>query len=229
MPSQNGGGGWSPSAGFLIQVGPKHPSDPPMRLDINPECLTSHGFTHMRNTLTGIIGVDWHWVQLARVTRVDTALDVQGYSTNSWAQDMTDRLNNQVHPVDREMRTISLGEEHGDRLVIYDSEGVFRTRIEFQKRNAGPVQELAGMACPFANLLIFDPSSIQNLAEPLRSAMLTVGPTKGIEGVSALFPSSYRAECWNILTAGAPDWWKPHQIWKEWSIMLQACLPGLFG
>jgi hypothetical protein len=236
VPSHNGGGGWSPNTGFLIQVGPKSSADPPMRLDINPECLTPHGFTHMRNTLTGIILVDWPWVQLARVTRVDAALDVQGCSPNDWAWDMTKRRKRQMYLLDRETRTIYLGDKHGDWLAVYDKarqlnlpEGVFRTRIEFRKRSAGPVQELAGMACPFANLLIFDPTTIPNLVDPLRAAMMTIGQTKGMKGVTALFPNTMQAQCQEKLLASTPEWWNPQAIWKEWPVMLNATLPGLFG
>ena len=211
-------------------------ADPPMRLDINPECLNPHGFTHMRKVLAEIILVDWHWVQLARVTRADAALDVHGCSPNDWAWDMTKRRRRHVYLLGQETRSIYLGEKHGDPLVIYDKarqlnlpEGVFRTRIEFRKRSVGPVQELTDMACPFANLLIFDPTTIQSLVDPLRAAMMTVGQTKGIKGVLALFPSTYHAQCQEKLLASTPDWWDPQEIWQEWPVMLKASLPGLFG
>ena len=82
--------------------------------------------------------------------------------------------------------------------------------------------------CPFANLLVFDPSTIQDLPDPLRAAMMTVAQTQRMKGVLALFPSTYQAGCQAKLLASTPDWWKPQELWKEWPIMLKACLPGLF-
>ena len=67
IPCKDGTGKFSPSTGFLIQVGPKNPDDAPVRLDLNPECLTPYGFAHMIHTLTGIIQIDLIWVQLGRV------------------------------------------------------------------------------------------------------------------------------------------------------------------
>ena len=226
---------FSPSTGFLIQVGPKNPDDAPVRLDLNPECLTPYGFAHMIHTLTGIIQIDLIWVQLGRVTRVDAALDVNGWSPNDFAWDISQRRKRQVYLDAGELRTLYIGGKHGDWLTIYDKarqlklpEDVVRTRIGFRKRRAGPVLQLPDLDCPFADLLIFDPSTLKKLPDPLRAAVMTVGQTKGMKGVLALFPPKMRPELKAELLATTPEWWKPKQIWQEWPIMVKASLPGLF-
>lgn len=227
--------GWSLKTGCLIQVGPTNPAAPYVRIDFNPDCLRPDGFKYARHILEDIIGIDWHWIQHARVTRVDAAVDVNDCSPQNWAWDIQKRRKRQLYTDGGELCTLYLGDKHGDPLVIYDKARqlklppeVQRTRIEFRKRRPGPVQELLGMTCPFEDLLIFDPLELP-FPDPQRQAMKAVGWTAGIRGVLGLYPKCIRPKLEQDLAATGPTWWKPQMIWIEWPKMLKACLPGLFG
>lgn len=82
-PSANGVG-WTANAAYLIQVGPKRPSLPTIRVDINPEGLTEIGYQHLWNVMTTVFFLDPVWLRTSRVSRLDVAADIDGVAMRDW-------------------------------------------------------------------------------------------------------------------------------------------------
>lgn len=184
-----------------------------------------------------LLGIEWHWVQNARQTRVDPAVDIYGCSPDDYAWDIPNRSRTIFLDRDGRLSTIYLGSKHSDQVVVYDkarqkklAPEFQRTRIEFRGRQPGLVKDLRTLACPFSRLLVFTPNPTGHLAvsAPVRAAMKTVGQAKGMEELLSLFDPGYRTKLRKILEASTPEWCRPEEIWKQWYSVVTATLPGLF-
>lgn len=226
--------GWSDKSGFHIGAGPTKVGTARIRLDINPLCLSPKGFGHLREVVEKVLLIGWHNVQLARVSRIDAAIDIDGCSPNDWAWDILQRSKRQLHLGAGGIETVYIGEKHGDPMVVYDkarqlklSASVKRTRIEFRKRAPGSAQKLHSMPCPFTNLLVFN-GKLQGIIEPLAMAAHEVGKAYGLRSLLALFPATTHAAIRKDLNASTPKWWRPKEIWQKWPAVLEQQLPSLF-
>jgi hypothetical protein len=234
VPSPDVEDGWSKKAGFMFQAGPKRLDLPAFRLDINPGCLNPHGFQHLKE-MVALLGIDWHWVQLSRVSRVDATVDVDGCSPDDFAWDMPKRRKRHLFVDNERMETLYVGSMHSEHVAIYDKMMQSklkpphpRTRIEFRLQKRGPLQDLPNLGNPLKELLVLDPRAIKTTYLPLLLAMKTVGQEKGLSGMLSLFGPAERKVIDKKLRATTPTWWRPGEIWKEWPSVLVTALPTLF-
>jgi len=227
---------WGNDAAYFLQVGPKKPKLPMIRLDINPEGLTPAGMAHLREKLDGIFGIPWLTWRFSRVSRIDAAVDLHGVDLTKWAWDVPKRPSRELICRGREVRTVYLGAKKKTPLVVYNKakqdpamagNGPV-TRVEYRAKNLGPILGLPELANPLRNVVVLDPSKLAHPA-PHRAALMWTGHLHGWWGILDTFPGSVRKAVENELKKTCAAWWDPKAIWDSWSKCLMTTLPHIYA
>ena len=227
---------WSQKSGYLLQVGPKKAQKPFLRLDINPEGLTAVGMAHLQSHLDHAFGIPWPTWRFARVSRIDIAADFHGVDLTNWVWDIPKRSSRELFCRQGELRTLYLGAKRGAPLVIYNKakqnpamagNGTL-TRVEYRAKNAGPLLDLADLANPLQNVIVFDPSKLA-YPDPHKIALRALGHQLGRRGILQSFPATCRNAVDIALMKTNASWWDPAEIWKSWRQCLEETLPSIYG
>jgi hypothetical protein len=180
------------------------------------------------------LGISDFYLQLARVSRVDAAIDIDGCCPSDWAWDIPQRKKRKIFANDGRIETIYLGGKTGSPLVVYDKarqlklpKHIQRTRIEFRSRFHGFVNQLPEMACPFGTLLVFN-AELKGKCAPLPALSRDMAKVFGRRVLLSHFPESTRKALIAELATTTPNWWQPAEIWQGWGEALESQLPGLF-
>jgi hypothetical protein len=227
---------WSKDTAFLFQVGPKKPTLPPARIDINPLGLSPAGISHLCELVEHVFKLGWMCLQQSRVSRVDAAVDLHGIKAADWLWDIPGKRARETFS-NGELRTLYLGAKRHNPIVVYNkaaqiglAKGVELTRIEFRGKYQGPLWQLPKMKNPLTKLAVIDPSlASDGLTDPLRRAFLPVGHFAGCKGILGLFPIDQQAPRQAKLMAARAPWWLPDEVWSKWPTVLEQTLPDMIA
>lgn len=227
---------WSKKAGYLLQAGPKGNKPAPcLRLDVNPEALTTSGMAYLEQTLGLLCEAAWPCWRFARVSRLDIAIDVYGVELADWVWDLPRRTARDIVCRKGEVRTLYLGAKTASPLAIYNkgkedpafAGGQSLTRVEYRFKNPGMVSQLPKLGNPFADVEVFNPRKLP-LPEPHGLALMSVGHLHGWRGIVRTFPKAVRKQREKELMKTCAPWWDPAELWEDWGQCLKTTLPSLF-
>ena len=225
---------WSKETAYHLQVGPKRPGVPAIRLDLNPVIFTTTGLEYLKDCLEGSFGIKWVSLAGARVSRVDAALDLHGIKIDDWIWDMPQRKKRHIINNAGRTETIYLGDKKSRPMVIYDKAtqaklpvGNNVTRIEYRSRGSHSPAGLLKMPCPFDKLTVSNAATLP-LPPPARAMFAGYARANGISAALDAFPVEARKKFKAQISASRPSWWNPATIWATWPDVLRSTLPILF-
>ena len=212
---------------IYFQAAPHVPGRPSYRLDFNPSKMSQEGISDMLVLLDCIIDADvMEFFHKGRVTRVDAAIDISGYTVDDLIV-VTSRK--QKHGVYSDRygvpETVYLGTPRSNRLVVYtkiDREtGELKTRIEFRLKPGCPGYEVAGLPNPIRKLGLYKTSCLDGLVPGVPGRVIADSiRVRGVRHALEVFPPNVRKQIDKALLTSAlllPD---PDTIWSLWPIAL---------
>jgi hypothetical protein len=225
----------------LIQAVPKSKAAF-LRFEFNPTKLGPDGMAFFKERLSDFLGFNWTWddvKQLARVTRIDVAVDFVNAHRNEL-----------VCEWDKPTKTISYVGPHGSLETTYlgmtaskknskfkaynknrqlaadDRQpkfgGVPHTRVEFRVKTNHPIAGLSKLQNPLARATInFVPRKNPHVANYAWEHFTDSAQRRGLEPALVLVPPNLRKAYRVPWKEAAPIWHSP-SIWTRWADSLDA-------
>lgn len=217
---------------MLIQWSPIFESVAYLRVDFNPAYADSN---HIFATLIGVLpgGLDdirSHGV----ITRFDATVDVTGIKPHQLLAYYPKKRISEVHCKSGEIETLYLGEAGGNnRIVIYDKQLQIKeknqkfglklpelkkhtTRIEIRMKPECTFKELLAIENPFDKLMLRVEFEHYEKEELWRLFMVAAR-FLGLQDALYQLDDHTRKKFRERVEATPNAWWKPKEIWNDWS------------
>jgi len=208
-----------------------------IRLEFNPSKLGYWGLKDLHGVLGSFLPEGWdHFVAEGRITRLDVAVDLVGARITKLKMMPKQGTTAQAWwGSDGKLQTYQWGKPTGTHTQIYNktAEQLARgvvvagpqvTRIErrFKSPKANKLFDLAGMANPFAGIVLTTsipeaPPGGPSYVWPMFCDCVQV---RTLDLALKLLPKHKRTVFRKQFTKAAPLWWNPEAIWKAWPAML---------
>jgi hypothetical protein len=208
---------------IFFEAGPFHPGLPSYRLDFNPSKLPANGMDELFVLLDSLThATASEFFGLGRVTRVDVAVDLPGYTLDDVIV-LTKRK--QKHGVYSDRygfpETVYLGTPRSARVVAYTkvdkSSGNIGTRLECRLKPKCFGHQVAELANPLAKVELLSVDALQGLSLGFPHQVLADSiRVRGLKRALAVFDAPQRKLIIETLTASKSLLPDATELWAKW-------------